>query len=259
MPNRDKYAQGEFSWADLATSDEKAALKYYSGLFGWKDRPEPMGPGEFYHMQEIKGRAIAAINKQRPEEAGMGIPPHWNCYISVTDVDAVAKKVPAAGGKVVMGPFDVFDSGRMIVASDPTGAFVSFWQAKNHIGAQVKDENGALTWGELMTPDAAKATKFLSSVLGVATDKMPGPMDYTVAKVGDKMVFGIMQYPKEMAGMPANWMPYFQVADIEASTKKAVSLGGKAVMGPSPTGMGKFSTLRDPQGAHFSIFQPTRR
>lgn len=88
MPEVKRYKQGQFSWAELATSDEKAALKFYGAMFGWKDDPQPMGPGSVYHMQRIKDRNACAIMKQRDDEARQGIPPHWNTYVTVDDVDS---------------------------------------------------------------------------------------------------------------------------------------------------------------------------
>jgi predicted enzyme related to lactoylglutathione lyase len=94
-------------------------------------------------------------------------------------------------------------------------------------GAQLKSEAGAITWLELITPDPKKATAFLTTVLGIKTEKAPGPMDYTLAKVDGKDAFGIMALTRKMAAMhvPPHWMPYFEVASCEASAKKAASLG----------------------------------
>jgi len=39
-------------------------------------------------------------------------------------------------------PFDVFDSGRMTIAADPAGAIFGLWQARTHIGSQLRGEPG---------------------------------------------------------------------------------------------------------------------
>ena len=99
MPSKTSYAQGVPSWADLATSDETAALGFYSQLFDWTDEPEeiPDGGG-VYHMQKLGDDRIVGITAQRPDEAAPGVPPHWNTYVAVEDVDATTAAVKDAGG-----------------------------------------------------------------------------------------------------------------------------------------------------------------
>jgi uncharacterized protein len=54
-----------------------------------------------------------------------GVPPHWNIYFNVEDVDASVAKAEELGGKTVAPAFDVPGVGRMAMVSDPQGA--SFW------------------------------------------------------------------------------------------------------------------------------------
>lgn len=121
MPKISSYKQGTPSWVDLATTDEAGALAFYSSLFGWTDDPAPMDGGAVYHMQKLGDEHVGAIFTQGPEEAGQGIPPHWNTYLSVEDVDATADRVASAGGTVLVPALDVMEAGRMTVIQDPTG------------------------------------------------------------------------------------------------------------------------------------------
>ena len=57
-------------------------------------------------------------------------------------------------------PFDVFDSGRMSIITDPAGGVIGLWQAKNHIGSQVSQEHGAISWNEYMSSDVDKSKAF---------------------------------------------------------------------------------------------------
>ena len=117
-----------------------------------------------------------------------GIPPHWTSYIAVAEVDAGAEKVTAAGGTILMPPMDVFDSGRMSMVQDSTGAMVGLWQPREHIGAELIYETGALGWNELNTNDTDAAAEFYASVFGwsAATSPMgPEAEDYTEFKAGD--------------------------------------------------------------------------
>jgi predicted enzyme related to lactoylglutathione lyase len=91
----------------------------------------------------------------------------------VDDVDATTDKVAAAGGSVMLPPMDVFDAGRMAVASDPTGAVISFWQAKQHQGFGRVREPGTYSWAELITDSPQRAGEFYAQVLDVSATKGP--------------------------------------------------------------------------------------
>src|SRR6266849_6241638 len=119
MPLRTSYRQGTPNWVDLQTTDQAAAKAFYGGLFGWSYDDQPMP----------------------------------DTYIAVDSVDDTVTKVQAAGGQVAMPPFDVMDAGRMAFVLDPGGAAVAFWQAGQHIGAELVNEPGTFTWNELITAD----------------------------------------------------------------------------------------------------------
>ena len=73
-------------------------------------------------------------------------------------------------------------------------------------------------------------------------------------------IAGMMAMPENMpAQVPSYWMPYFQVADLDASTDKAKSLGASVMVGPNaiPDG-GRFVILQDPQKAVFAMYQASR-
>ena len=127
-----------------------------------------------------------------------GVPPHWNTYVTVADVDATAAQVPGAGGTVMMPPFDVMDAGRMSVIADPTGAMLCLWQAKNNIGASLVNEHGTLSWEELMTPDVPAATAFYTKIFGweAVPVEMPG-MEYTELKLNGRSIGGAMKPPMD--------------------------------------------------------------
>jgi predicted enzyme related to lactoylglutathione lyase len=253
MPARTSHPPGTISWTDLATSDQAAAKEFYGRLFGWEYEDMPAGEGIVYSMAKLGGRSAAAIGPQQPEEAAQGIPPHWNVYVTVEDVDATAAEAGEAGGTVLAPPFDVFDAGRMTVVADPAGAFICFWQAGTNIGAEVVNEPGALTWADTATTDAPAAQAFYTAVLGWRFETMSEEPPYWVIFNGERSQGGMTVPPP---GVPSNWFPYFAVEDVEASAQAAQEAGGTPFMGPIdvPNG-GRFTLLQDPQGAPFAILQ----
>ena len=256
MPEVTSHPHGAPSWAELDTTDEAGALAFYSAMFGWEDDPQPIGPDWVYHMQKVNGLPAAAIYRQSEEEQAQGIPAHWKTYFTAGDVDAVAAKAPQLGGNVLFGPMDVFEAGRMVMLQDPQGAVFAVWQPKQHIGARIKDEPGAMCWHELMTSDRDAAIGFYHGLLGMEQGDAMGPMDYTFLKVGDNGVAGVMEITPDMGPVPPCWVVYFAVTDADASVAQAQSLGGGVVVPATDVpDVGRFAALTDPQGAHFSVFQ----
>ena len=252
MPERTSYAAGTPSWIDLQTTDQAAAKQFYGELFGWTFDDRPVDEQNVYSMASIKGLDVAAISGLG-DQAAAGVPPHWNSYISVDDVDATTAKVAPAGGTVFAPPFDVMDAGRMSVIADPTGAVFELWQAKENIGAKLVNEPGTFCWTELITPDVPKAAAFYGEVLGWGAETTKGDQPYTEFKLGRESVAGGMNPP--MAGMPAAWGIYFAVADTDETVAKATALGGSVVSPPMDIEPGRFAVLSDPQGAMFLVIK----
>ena len=92
MANIDKHPAGSFCWVELATTDQNAAKKFYTSLFGWSVDDSPMGPGDFYSMFKLSGRNTGAAYSMRKEQRAQGVPPNWMLYIAVENADqSVAK------------------------------------------------------------------------------------------------------------------------------------------------------------------------
>jgi predicted enzyme related to lactoylglutathione lyase len=259
MPEVDGFETGKFCWADLSTTDPAAAKTFYSSLFGWEIEDMPIPGGGTYSMARMKGRYTGALSEQMEQERAQGVPPHWNVYVSVDDVDTFAKRAEAAGGSIMMPAFDVLDSGRMAVLADPTGAVFCLWQPQEHAGYGLINEPGAMDWNELVSPDPEKARAFYTELFDWKAETMnmgPEAGDYTVFSVGEQQVAGLMKTP-EGAPMPPSWTVYYNVADCDASAAKVSELGGQIYFGPHfMERVGKFATCADAQGAVFAIIEP---
>lgn len=253
MPARTKYAPGTPSWIDLATPDMAAAKRFYGALFGWEFTDEATDdPANPYVMAMMGGKSVAGVMQLSEEMAAGGMPPAWSSYVTVADIDASATKVTELGGTVMQAPFDVMTAGRMAVCADPTGAVICLWQAKEHVGAELVNEHGTLTWNEIITPDVAKATEFYVELFGWGAETTDmGPMQYTSFMLGDRPVAGGMNPPME--GMPSFWGVYFNVDDTDALVEQAKGLGATVVAEPMDIPPGRMATLADTQGAMFNV------
>jgi uncharacterized protein len=261
MGTRAKYEPGTFCWVDLSTPDPDAAKRFYGELLGWEYDDQPVDGG-VYSMARRYGADVAAIFDQEAEERAQGVPPHWNNYVSTDDADGAAARAQELGGAVLAEPFDVFDSGRIAVLSDPAGAVFCVWQPRDHIGAGHVNSVGCLTWNDLSTNDAEGAKAFYSELFGwdfEAVDTGGGPPYWTVRHAGAASgINGGMRElsPEETgAGVPPNWMPYFTVESVPETIERAKASGGEALFGPAAIGAGTIAVLKDPTSAVFSVFE----
>ena len=230
MAERTSHAPGTISWTDLETTDQDGAKAFYGALFGWEYEDMPVGEGATYSMAKLNGRSAAAMSGQRAEDAARGVPPHWNLYVTVADVDAAASAVAGAGGQVFAEPFDVFDAGRMAVIADPNGAALCLWQPGTNIGAEVVNEPGALTWADTATTDAPAAQAFYSAAAGLALR-----VDERGAAVLGDLQRGPQpgRHDRRAAGCAAELVPVLRRwRTSRRRCEAAEEAGGQAVHGP---------------------------
>jgi len=247
------FAPGAPLWVDLGTTDVKGAAAFYGSLFGWTH--EDLGPDAGgYGMFKFEGKDVAGVGPATDTARGTS----WSTYFATTDAGDTARKVEEHGGKIVMEPLQVFDSGTTAVFTDPHGAFFQAWQPGQMRGFQMFRVPGSFSWVELMTPDVDTAKTFYREVLGLTTRDihMDGELMYTLLQAGGESAAGMMKIAPEMVamGMQPHWSVYFEVDDADASADKAVRLGATEILRQdSPAG--RFAVLTDPQGGGFSIIK----
>jgi hypothetical protein len=144
--NRHRGAQivnepGSLNFNGLNTRDAERAKAFYGAVFGWETME--MGPGMLAWRLPGYGDFLAQRDpalRERMANSGASeafadvvatlnpigddqpdVPAHWGVTFSVQDADATAATVAAAGGRVVVAPFDA-PWVRMAVIADPQGA-----------------------------------------------------------------------------------------------------------------------------------------
>jgi predicted enzyme related to lactoylglutathione lyase len=249
MSERTSYTPGTPSWVDLTTPDPAAAKTFYGGLFGWEARDtgtvEQTGG---YAMFTLRGKQVAGVGPVMDPNQ----PAVWSTYISSDDADASVAKAKAAGAMALVEPMDVMDAGRMAVVAHPAGGIVGIWEPRSHIGAELVNEPGALTWNQLHTRDQEGAMAFYGDVFGWTRGELAG---MPVINLGEDGIGGIMDMPPGAPDQaPAFWMAIFAVDDADESAAKASELGGSVAAPPGDIeGVGRFALLADPQGVYFGV------
>jgi hypothetical protein len=272
LPERDGYIAGVPCWVDTSQPDPDAAAEFYSGLFGWEfEDAMPAGAPGRYLMARLRGGDVAAVSSPPEGAPAQAV---RNTYVWVDDADAASAKASEAGGAVLSEPFDVMDAGRMAVLADPEGAVFSVWQAKEHRGARIVNEPGAVNFNVLNTRDAEGAKRFYGAVFGWTTLDLGSGEFWTLRAYGDYLeqltpgtrertaelgaagfedvVAAITALDGDDAGTSAHWSVTFSTADADATAAKATELGGTVLLPPIDAPYSRLTVLRDPQGATFS-------
>jgi predicted enzyme related to lactoylglutathione lyase len=113
------WSHGSIYWNELMTRDAEASKKFYGDALGWTYEPMPM-PEATYWIAKMGAAPVAGIFPLTSPQFDP-VPEAWFTYIAVDDADARAKKITAAGGTILRGPFDVPQVGRIVVVKDKAG------------------------------------------------------------------------------------------------------------------------------------------
>ncbi len=246
------------AWVDLAATDSAKERDYYAQLFGWQIdvNPDPQYGG--YGLAKVGGHDAAGIGpKQQPD-----VPTAWTVYIGTDDVEDLAKRVEAAGGRVIAPPFDVGDQGRMAVFQDPAGAFFSAWQRGQMGGFQTNEPN-SFAWAELNARGVTNAIPFYADLFGwtIRSSEMgEGQPPYNEFLLDGESIAGAWEMnPTVPQEVPSYWQVYFAVQDVDAAFRRALQLGGQEMVGPQEYPGGRFAIVSDPEGASFGLMEATRQ
>jgi uncharacterized protein len=295
MPERDGYIAGVPCWVDASEPDPEAAIDFYGGLFGWEfedvtlpnsesryfiARGEARSSSIFDTSGEMRSGDVAAI---RSIVEGAPQTAMWNTYFWVESADEAASKVIDARGAIAVVPFDFMKACRIAVFSDPEGTVFGVWEAREHRGAQLVNDPGAVVFNSLNTRDVEGARSFYGSVFGWQTSSIGGgAQGWTLPGYGDwlerehhpqlrtqmaeagapegfeDVVGSIIPIGDDQPDTPPHWSVTFATDDADATAARAGELGGKVLVPPfdapwsTATYTIRMTVIADPQGATFS-------
>lgn len=121
---------------------------------------------------------------------------------------------------------------------------------------------GAIGWIDLTVGDADAVRDFYRDVAGWTASPvdMGGYSDYSMSEPSsDKPVAGVCNARGVNADLPAQWLIYITVADLDESLRHCAARGGAVVAGPKGMGgQGRYAVIRDPAGAVAALFEPMK-
>ncbi|MDH4043636.1 MAG: VOC family protein [Gemmatimonadota bacterium] len=117
---------------------------------------------------------------------------------------------------------------------------------------------GTIGWIDLTVDDAGSIRDFYAAVAGWTHEgvDMGGYADFTMMPPGGDPVAGICHARGGNAGLPAQWMIYIVVENLDAALEAATARGGAIVRATRDMGStGRYAVIRDPAGAVAALFE----
>ena len=135
---------------------------------------------------------------------------------------------------------------------------------------------GDMAWMDLSVPNAEQVKCFYQKVLGWQSEAVNMScgdekyVDFAMSSRGSEgsteaatetssngFVTGICHAKGANEDMPAVWLPYFLVADIELAVTTVQKEGGELVTKIKTLGDDKYVVIKDPSGAQCALYQKT--
>jgi uncharacterized protein len=119
LPDPIQPIRNHFFWQEYLARDADQALAFYRRLAGYQSAILATRLGIDYHvLRTTRGRA----GLFRLPEATVGIEPNWLPYVLVADPAALAARVPALGGRILVPAAPERRNGSLVVVADRDGA-----------------------------------------------------------------------------------------------------------------------------------------
>lgn len=115
---------------------------------------------------------------------------------------------------------------------------------------------GKIEWLDLTVDNATQVKDFYAKVVGWSPEdvSMGSYDDFNMNLPDNKTtVAGVCHARGSNANMPAQWLVYVRVADVDESATACEARGGKVLDGPKRMGSNNFAVIQDPAGAVMAI------
>jgi len=116
---------------------------------------------------------------------------------------------------------------------------------------------GDIVWTDLTVENATEIRDFYTKVTGWQQEplSMAGGAyeDYVIKTTEGTPVAGICHARGSNAALPAQWLVYVAVEDVNQSAQTCTEMGGKIIDGPRKMGEKDFCVIQDPAGAVLAL------
>jgi hypothetical protein len=121
---------------------------------------------------------------------------------------------------------------------------------------------GKVAWADLTCSNAQEVRDFYAKVVGWKAEDLEvgGYSDYVMRDSQEgTAVAGICHAQGINKGLPAQWLMYVTVENLDESLAKCRELGGRVKVEPFSMGsFGRTAVIEDPAGAVMALLEPCR-
>jgi uncharacterized protein len=135
---------GRVGWHELLAEDRSRIFPFYRELLGWQKASGGTDPADVYEVFAVAGQTIGGMFTKLPSVPQAS----WLHYFNVDDIGAAARRVSAAGGRVLQGPIELPDDCWIVRCVDPQGALFALqggWDQKTR--ASGEEVSWSAKWG----------------------------------------------------------------------------------------------------------------
>ncbi|MBT2366087.1 VOC family protein [Streptomyces sp. ISL-10] len=240
-------------WVSLMARDLRAAQDFYGAVLGWRFRKGRLG--EDFSVAISDGAPVAGIGALAPR---LTVAVAWTPYFAVRDADEAAGRIRERSGTVAVGPLSLA-TGRGVLAADRDGAVFGIWE-----GELVRDwpawRDSPPAWIRLLARDAFESAIFYGEILDWASDRagcceVSYAEDAVLLHRAGRVLARLTSGADGTAINPLlhpRWHVHFAVKDVE-ETAHTARRHGATLLGEQSTTRGMEASLRDPDGAIFTL------
>lgn len=244
------HIEGKFIWFDLATTDPRAAQRFYGSVFDWKFEAVRGSPEQYVLVRN--GRTpVAGIFRPfaAPDGASSA---RWLSFASVADLGASLAKLGAAGATALVPATKLDRRGSHALLRDSQGAIFGILQSAAGDPPDAPVPPGSFFWVDLYTKDVEAAARTYGDLgFEVSRDEVSGD-DRILLSAGGHARAGIMKLPDP--SREPGLLPYVHVDDVPATLARVRAAGGRVLREPDPAVLdGQLAVFADPQGGVLGI------
>ncbi len=255
------HRPGKFVWADLVTTNPRAAVDFYTKLFGWTAIKVGHGP-EAYTLLYNNGHPVGGVAYRAAEpESKATKGARWVGSISVVDINQALAAVVAAGGETLLAPRKVAGRGWQAVMADADGSVFGLLVSEAGDAPKGKVAKSDWAWVQLVARKPAEAAAFYEKALGyvVTEDKRTARTDDFLLSHDGVAYAGLTALPAESTA-GGGWLGYVRVAQVQATVNAATALGAHILVAPqeAPGGI-QVAIITDPLGGAIGLISKSAK
>lgn len=244
--------------ADIAVPEHDREVRFYSRMLSTGENP--LWSEET--LLNNRGIPIIGLGPRSPEHAGL--PLQWMPHIQVADVGASVQCALDLGGSELMHARGDDGTSQWAVLLDPNGAAFGTIPVvpAEAIPPGDPEEVGRIVWMDLTVPAAAATREFYRQVVGWSVqdvemeDAGESYADYNMVDGDGAPAAGVCHARGMNLGLPAVWMIYLPVGDLDESLRRVEVEGGKIIKAMrGDDGRYAYAAVQDPVGAYLALMQ----